>query len=164
MQSSADAGLFFQVAGGFHVPWGPAGRPDPAEANEPLQIDVAYDRTNLQVDDTVELTATLRYRGAAAAQMPLVDLGVPPGFEVEAADLNRLVEAHTISRFSITPRQVIVYLEELRPGATVTIRYHLRAKFPVRAQAPASEAYLYYTPEERDGTRPTQLVVEARPH
>ncbi len=162
LQASADAGLFFQVAGGFHVPWGPAGRPEPAAANEPLEIDVAYDRTSLEVDDTVQLTATLRYRGAQPAQMPLVDLGVPPGFEVEAADLNRLVEAHTISRFSITPRQVIVYLEELRPGATVTIQYHLRAKFPVRAQAPASEAYLYYTPEERDSTRPTQLVVNAR--
>jgi hypothetical protein len=142
------------------VPWGPGGAPEPAEG--PLSIGVQYDRRELRVDDTVGVTATLRYRGDAAAQMPLVDLGVPPGFQVEVADLDRLVTDHTILRYSVTPRQLIVYLERLQPGQTLSLRYRLRAKLPVRAQAPASEAYLYYTPEERAATRPVLLNVAAR--
>jgi len=160
IRASEDAGVFFQLAGQYHVPWGTAAR-EPAGAG-PLSIGVEYDRRDLRVDDTVTVTATLRYRGEAAGQMPLVDLGVPPGFQVEAADLDRLVTDHTILRYSVTPRQLIVYLDELRPAQTLTLRYRLRAKLPVRAQAPASEAYLYYTPEERGATRPVLLTVAPR--
>lgn len=155
--TSADAGLFFQLTGGFHVPWGGSRPLTPAD--QPLSIAVSYDRTSLQVDDTVQLTATVRYQGQEPAQMPIVDLGVPPGFEVETADLGRLVESQTISRFSVTPRQVILYLDELRPGEAFTIRYRLRARFPVRVQAPSSQTYLYYTPEQRADTQPSTLVV-----
>jgi len=160
LRASADAGVYFQLAGQYHVPWGPVAAPAPAAS--PLSIGVAYDRTRLSVDDVVSVTATLRYQGAAVAQMPLVDLGVPPGFQVEAADLDALVTDHTILRYSLTPRQLIIYLERLTPGQTLALRYHMRAKLPVHAQAPASQAYLYYTPDERAATRPVHLDVASR--
>jgi hypothetical protein len=45
-------------------------------------------------------------------------------------------------------------------GIPVTFEYELRAKFPVKAQAPASVAYQYYEPEIRDESEPVLLTVE----
>jgi hypothetical protein len=46
-------------------------------------------------------------------------------------------------------------------GGPVEFSYTLRAKFPVKAKAPASVAYQYYEPEIRDETLPVLITVEA---
>jgi hypothetical protein len=38
----------------------------------------------------------------------------------------------------------------------------LRPKYPIRAQAPASTAWEYYTPTNRGESRPVVLVVEEK--
>jgi hypothetical protein len=58
---------------------------------------------------------------------------------------------------------VTLYLGDVRPGDVLHFEYALRAKYPVRAQAPAAVAYEYYTPANRAESRPVQLtVVEKR--
>ncbi len=42
--------------------------------------------------------------------------------------------------------QIIVYLEKLEPGQTVTLTYQVRAKFPIKAKTPVSKVYPYYNP------------------
>jgi hypothetical protein len=64
-----------------------------------------------------------------------------------------------VQKFSVTQRQVTLYLGDVRPGEVLTFEYTLRAKYPVRAQAPAAVAYEYYTPANRAVSRPVQLTV-----
>lgn len=37
--------------------------------------------------------------------------------------------------------------------------YRLRAKYPLKAKSPASQAYDYYTPDRQGDQRPTEIVV-----
>ena len=93
------------------------------------------------------------------AEMPLIDVGVPPGFSVVSDKLAAAVEAKTISKFTVAARQVILYLEKLDPGQTVTLTYQVRAKFPIKARTPLSKAYPYYNPEKVATSAPQDIVV-----
>ena len=55
--------------------------------NEPLSIDVAYDRTHLAQDDIATATATVTNNLPKTANMVMVDLGIPPGFDLLSEDL-----------------------------------------------------------------------------
>ena len=59
----------------------------------------------------------------------------------------------------VTSRLVILYLSDLRPGETRTFEYTLKARFPLRAKAPAAVAWEYYTPANRAESRPVELTV-----
>ena len=65
-------------------------------------------------------------------------------------------------RFSMTARQVTLYLGDFKPGDVKVFEYSLRPKYPIKAKAPAAVAYEYYTPANRAASRPVQLVVEEK--
>jgi hypothetical protein len=91
--------------------------------------------------------------------MVIVDLGVPPGFEVESGDLAQLVSDGVISKFNLTGRQIIVYLDHVDQEKPLSLTYRLKAKFPVKAKTPKSTVYEYYNPDIRDDALPQELLV-----
>jgi len=42
----------------------------------------------------------------------------------------------------------------------VEFTYHLKAKYPLRAQTPESAAYAYYNPEVRGTAKPQELMMK----
>jgi uncharacterized protein YfaS (alpha-2-macroglobulin family) len=93
------------------------------------------------------------------AEMPLIDVGVPPGFNVVSDKLDDAVKAATISKYTVAARQVILYLEKLDPGQTVKLTYQVRARFPIKAKTPLSKAYPYYNPERVAVSKPQEIIV-----
>jgi hypothetical protein len=149
--------LMYQVATRYYVPWDAV---EPAPELEPLiTIDVAYDRTALAVNDEVTVDVEARLNESGMVRMALIDLGVPPGFDVLTEDLGRLVEQGVISRYELTGRQVIVYVEDLSSEAPLRFSVRLRARFPLRAQTPPSSAYDYYNPETVMVREPLEMTV-----
>lgn len=147
----------YQITGKYYIPWDKI-RERPEE--KLIAIEVDFDRTTLAKDDIVTSTVRIAYNRPGTANMVMVDLGTPPGFQVLAEDLEALLDKKVIQRYTITGRQVILYLEKLEGGKPVEFRYRLKAKFPIRARAPKSTAYLYYNPEIRDVAPPVSMVVE----
>jgi uncharacterized protein YfaS (alpha-2-macroglobulin family) len=92
--------------------------------------------------------------------MVVVDLGVPPGFEVMTEDLQQLVEKGVIQKYTIAARQIIIYLDRLASRKPLEFSYRLRAKFPIKAAAPASRAYRYYNPEIEGTAHPITIEVQ----
>jgi CD109 antigen len=84
---------------------------------------------------------------------------VPPGFDVVREDLGQLVERGVISRYELTGRQVIVYVEDLSSEASLRFSLRLMARFPLRAQTPPSSAYDYYNPETAAVREPLMVTV-----
>jgi hypothetical protein len=78
---------------------------------------------------------------------------------VQAEDLEAAVRAKTIARYELTGRQIIVYLEEFSSQKPITLAYHLKARFPLRAQTPSSTTYDYYNPSASWVQAPTTLTV-----
>jgi uncharacterized protein YfaS (alpha-2-macroglobulin family) len=155
-------GLAYQVVGSYFLPW------DEKPANEPLSIDVAYDRTRLAQDDIATATATIKNNLPKAANMVMVDLGIPPGFDLLSEDLQTYVEksaslkSSRLEKFSLTATQAILYFDSIAPGDTVTLHFRLRAKYPIRARTFRSRVYEYYDPEVSSLARPVQLEVRPR--
>jgi len=153
--------LMYQIVGRHYD-----ARPEPAPAQPALSIDVAYDRTELTIADVVKATATVRNASQETLHMVIVDLGIPPGFEVAASDFTALVRpndpAAVVEKATVTARQVILYLKGIQPGERLKFEYTLRPRFPVKVQTPAAVVYEYYTPANRAAARGAVLTVDGR--
>ncbi len=147
----------YQVMTRYYLPWDRVGSLPATE--ELITIDVEYDRTQLAVNDEVAVDVGVRLNKAGVVQMALIDLGVPPGFSVLSEDLSRLVEQGVISRYELTGRQIIIYLENLAYETPLSFSYRLRARFPMKAQTPPSSAYDYYNPGDLTVRPPLEVVV-----
>jgi len=152
---AGEGSSLYQITSRYYLPWksGP-------ETRKPVAIGVQYDKTELAVEDMVTANVTIKNNTPARMGMVLIDLGIPPGFEVQSGDLAELVGSKVIQKFTLTGRQIIVYLEELRAGQEVKLQYRLRAKFPIKAKTPDSTAYEYYNPDHRGVAQPVQLEVK----
>jgi uncharacterized protein YfaS (alpha-2-macroglobulin family) len=155
----AGGGLAYQVVGRSFTPW------EQKPAADPLSIDVVYDRTKLAQSDIVTSTITIRNHLPKTANMVMVDLGIPPGFDLLSEDLQSFQEKTTgdrsgrLEKFSLTATQAILYFNKLSPERTVTLKYRLRAKYPIRARTFRSRVYEYYDPAVSSTARPVKLVV-----
>jgi uncharacterized protein YfaS (alpha-2-macroglobulin family) len=162
LRFAGKGGLAYQVVGRYFMPWGekPAG--------EPLSIDVAYDRTRLAQDDIATATATIKSNLHKTANMVMVDLGIPPGFDLLSEDLQTYVEKSAarksgkLEKFSLTATQAILYFDSIGAGDTVTLQFRLRAKYPIRARTFQSRVYEYYDPSVAAVAKPIALEITKR--
>jgi hypothetical protein len=152
-------GLAYQVAGSYFVPW------DAKQAEEPLSIDIAYDRTKLAQNEIVTAKATIRNNRTTVANMVMVDLGIPPGFDLVTEDLQGFqqltsgLKTGSLQKFNLTAKQAILYFNALAPKSTVQLRFRLRAKYPIRARTFQSRVYEYYDPAVSSIASPQLLEV-----
>ncbi len=170
--SQGEGNLMFQVSSGYYLPWQDlALYPDLVPTEELLTIDVGYDRAELAVNDTVNVNVKISLnQPGGKVESALIDLGLPPGFTVEAEDLQALVTYYNdtpadyafakVERYELTGRQIILYLTNLSEGKPLEFNFRLRARFPLRVQTPASSAYDYYNPEVQGELPPQTLTVK----
>jgi uncharacterized protein YfaS (alpha-2-macroglobulin family) len=166
IQVEGKGNLMYQISTRYYLSWDKV----PAVAPESSLMDIAvgYDRTDLAVNDTINVSVHVELKEGAARQA-IVDLGVPPGFDVLSEDLADLVARHSdlpadypgpkFSRFDLTGRQIICYLEGLKAGEPLDFSYRIRARYPIKAQTPASLAYDYYNPGISAVSAPSAIEV-----
>jgi hypothetical protein len=152
-------GLAYQIVGRYFVPW------EIGTNEEPLSIDVTYDRTKLAQNETINARATITNNLNETANMVMVDLGIPPGFDLLAEDLEAFREKTAgsktggLEKFSLTATQAILYFNGFAPKSTVRLRFRLRAKYPIRAHTFQSRVYEYYDPTVNSIARPQRFEV-----
>lgn len=152
---AGEGAMLYQIVGRYYTPWAEK-RPEQA----PMTITVDYDKKQLAVDDLLTAKVRVTNNRPQTANMLIVDLGIPPGFQVTTPDLDLLVNNGTIEKYEMTGRQIITYFEKIDGGMTIEFSYTLRAKYPLRAQTPPSTAYEYYNPEVRADAVPIELSVQ----
>jgi len=154
----------FQAVARYHVPWQVApmatdGAPHGDASG--LEVSVRYDRATMEKDDTVGVECRVTNTGQQPAMMVVVDIGVPPGFAVDTSSFEAMVAKGVVQKYEITPRQIIVYFDELKPGLPTPLKYSLRAKYPVRAKTRPTKAYEYYNPNRMALAAPVDILVLA---
>jgi hypothetical protein len=155
IEVSGETNLMYQIVSRHFEPWKNTEPEQPA-----IDVKVEYDRTKLSTKDMLKAKATLKYNGKLPTYMVMLDLGIAPGFSVDAGDFADMVGKGKIKKFEITARQVILYLGDVRPGDELTFEYVLRPRYPLRARTPATTAYEYNTPGVRSVANPVELTVE----
>jgi A-macroglobulin TED domain/Alpha-2-macroglobulin family/A-macroglobulin receptor binding domain/MG2 domain/Carboxypeptidase regulatory-like domain/Alpha-2-macroglobulin bait region domain len=155
-------GLAYQVVGRYFTPW------EEKPVAEPLSIDVTYDRTRLAQNDIATEKVTIHNNLNKTANMIMVDLGIPPGFDVLSEDLQAFKEKSAgttsgrLEKFSLTATQAILYFDGLSSKQAVTFTVRLRAKYPIRAHTFESRVYEYYDPAQSATARPVSMEVMGR--
>jgi hypothetical protein len=165
-----EGNLMYQVTGNYYLPWEDLSKyPELVSPKDLVDIQVNYNRTELSVNDviTVDVTVILNEGQADSA---LIDLGIPPGFTVETADLAALVAYYQdtpeeydfpiIERYELTGRQIIIYASNITSENALNFTYRLRAKFPLQAKTPASNVYDYYNPDVSGESIPLLLIIK----
>jgi alpha-2-macroglobulin-like protein len=147
----------YNLVGSHNVPWAEL----PPEPAGPISIGVSYDETSLAVDESVRASARIENRTDQTANMILVTLGVPPGFEVEMGDFQAYLDAGVLSRAERTGKQLILYVSELSARQVQSFEYSLLATLPVRASDGGAEVSLYYEPEQKSQAPATTLIATA---
>jgi hypothetical protein len=148
--------LPFQLIGAYWLPAAPGSTPMQLKP-EPLQITLRYDRTTLPVNDQLRCAVSVKNNTAQLVNMAIVDLGIPPGFDVDSTAFEAMRQSAQIAKFEITGNQVILYLREISNVTPFQFNYALRAKYPLRVQTPTSSVYEYYQPQNRAETAPVIL-------
>jgi hypothetical protein len=171
IQVEGQGELMYQISGSYYLPWDEVIAIRDEFEPELVTINVEYDRTELKVDDTVQVDVDVQLNKDGRAEWVLIDLGIPPGFSVKTEDLNALVarfddvpedyEFPTIERYELTGRQILLYIGGLSDEHELSFSYRLQAKFPLIAQTPASNAYDYYNPDVNGEQTPVEIVVTA---
>ncbi len=146
--------LFYQIAGKYYVPW------EKTESTDKIiKIDVEYDTTDIRINDMAEVKVKASYNGVGAANLVIIDLGIPPGFSVVAGDLEELKSMEAVDRYEITGRQLILYVSGISSNKPLEFTYRLKALYPIKAKTPESKVYEYYNPDISDKSKPVNITV-----
>lgn len=100
--------------------------------------------------------------------MVMVDLGIPPGFDLLSEDLQEhqntssSLKSGRLEKFSQTATRAILYFNAFAAEQTVQVKFRLRAKYPIRTRTFQSRVYEYYDPDIRSVARPMALEVQKR--
>jgi len=155
IQVEGETNMMYQIVGRYFQPW----KKLLVEKKPTLDVSVVYDRTSLSTADLLRAKATLKYQGEIPTYMVIVDLGIPPGFSADAGDFAEMAGKKQIQKFTMTSRQVTLYIGDVKPGDSLTFEYGLKPKYPIKAKTPATVAYEYYTPANRATAAPAELTV-----
>jgi hypothetical protein len=155
IQVQGETNMMYQIVGRYFQPW----KKLLVEKKPTLDVSVVYDRTSLSTADLLRAKATLKYQGEIPTYMVIVDLGIPPGFSADAGDFAEMAGKKQIQKFTMTSRQVTLYIGDVKPGDSLTFEYGLKPKYPIKAKTPPTVAYEYYTPTNRATAAPAELTV-----
>ncbi|MBU1896448.1 hypothetical protein KKB55_01600 [Myxococcota bacterium] len=133
----------------------------PATAEDgAIGIETHLEREAVSMGESVRLVTTLTNRTQADQPMTLARVGLPGGLAFQNWQLKDLQERGEIAFFETRPREVVIYLDGLKAGEVKAIPLDLEARIPGVYTGPASNGYLYYTPDKRRWAPGLKVKVE----
>lgn len=130
---------------------------DHPEAGLALETRIA--KSELQMGETVRMTAVLENTLQEGRPMTLMRVGLPGGLTFQTWQLKELREKGLIAFYETQAREVILYFRQLTPGQKLEIPLELMATVPGRYTSPASRAYLYYTDDKKVWAEPIAVTI-----
>jgi CD109 antigen len=131
-----------------------------------LKIDVKYDTTEVEVNDLVKVSVSVAFNplpelNLAEAGMIVLDVSVPTGFAPVTDSIVAVTQKlDNIKRYDVAGRKVIFYVENMKPGQTITFDFQVKALYPVKAKGVTSTAYSYYKPDIKGETLSAAVTVK----
>uniref|UniRef100_A0A7C4TD91 Alpha-2-macroglobulin n=1 Tax=candidate division WOR-3 bacterium TaxID=2052148 RepID=A0A7C4TD91_UNCW3 len=154
IRMEGEGSFLYEITSAYYIPWKDLPRPP-----MPLfAIDLNYDRKTLSINDLVTVDVSIKLLKKGTGQMVMIDLGIPPGFEVQTPTLDDDV-GKVIQKYSLTPRQIIIYIESISSEKPIQFAYQLKAKYPVRAKVQSSRVYEYYNTDKEAIAEPFEIRV-----
>jgi hypothetical protein len=147
----------YRIVGTYLLPWDqlPASSPD-----ESVPFDLAYDRTSLALGEWITATVTVTPTRQNTASHVVLELGLPPGLEVDQGAWEALLDDGTVERYRRDGQTMVASLSPVPDKELLQFSYGLRALFPLSVWTPPSRAYLAGDPLRAAVRAPVQIEVK----
>jgi hypothetical protein len=125
----------------------------------PVRLKTNLAKKEVKAGETVALSAELTNATEQGQPMTIAILGLPAGLEPRPDQLEELKKAGTVDYYETRAREVIFYWRSLAPKKQIAWKLDLIAAVPGKYTGPASRAYLYYTPEQKQWVEPLEVEI-----
>ncbi|MDX2022964.1 MAG: MG2 domain-containing protein [Deltaproteobacteria bacterium] len=129
---------------------------DPATV---VDLETKLAKTSVKMGETVRVVATIKNKTSSGQPMTMAIIGLPGGLAFQNWQLKELVDNKVIGFFETRPREVIVYLRDMKPNEVKEVPLDLVATVPGNYTGPASRAYLYYSNDKRTWIDPLKVQI-----
>jgi alpha-2-macroglobulin-like protein len=152
-----------ELAGGATLPYSialeyRAARPQSSPAAK-VNVSTQLARDTTKLGEGVKLRARVENKTTEGLPMTLARVGLPGGLTFQTWQLKELRDKGIIDFYETRPREVILYWRALAPSAKKDVDLDLIASTPGIYEAPATSAYLYYTPEDKTWVAPVKTSI-----
>jgi hypothetical protein len=89
----------------------------------------------------------------------MVVLGIPAGLTLQPWQLKKLVDEKKCDFYELWEGFAVFHFDAIAAGETRTLDLDLRADIAGTFEAPASQAFLYYSNDQRVWSKPEQLTI-----
>jgi TonB-dependent SusC/RagA subfamily outer membrane receptor len=124
-----------------------------------LAIQTRLDKNTVKVNETVRLSTRLTNQSQKGVPMSMALVGIPSGLSPQIWQLKELTEKGIVDFYEIHQNYIALYYRELGPKELKIIHLDLKAEIPGVFQAPANNAYLYYTEEHKNWTEGVRVRI-----
>lgn len=154
IKTDSEASMLYQATATWYVPG------SDAVSTGPLTIEVTYDKTNLEVNDTVKATVIINNISGEKVNMVLASVGIAPGFTLIPTLLDKAIEqGKPLRKYETTPRQIILYLNYIEANSMQIYHFELLADYPIRGETGESSVHPYYNPEMNYNDLSQEIVI-----
>ncbi|HZS45423.1 MAG TPA: alpha-2-macroglobulin family protein [Blastocatellia bacterium] len=154
--TNANGGLVaVQLVSGHYVKWD-----DPTAqegGSDKFAINVTADKQEAKVGEEIKYSVIYKRSDWQISGMSIVEVGLPPGVEVDRSSLESLLKNYTVSKYSVTPDHVIFYVWPNK--AAQSLSFTVRPRLAMTAKTASTIIYDYYNPDAYRVAAPLQLVV-----
>ena len=127
--------------------------------NCPLAFNTRLGTAKASVGETVRLSATLQNTTAQVQGSPMIVLGIPAGLTLQPWQLKKLVDEKKCDFYELWDGFAVFHFEQIAPGETRSLDLDLRADVAGSFESPASQAFLYYSNDQRVWSKPERLEI-----
>ncbi|HEV8484286.1 MAG TPA: MG2 domain-containing protein [Blastocatellia bacterium] len=129
-----------------------------AAATDNFSLSVKADKEHAAVGEPVTYSVGFKRSDWEESGMSILEIGLPPGADVDRATLRALLAGHRIDKYSITPNSMIFYVWPR--NTTTRFSFTIRPRLAMTALTSPSLAFDYYNPDLRQALQPSRLTVE----
>jgi hypothetical protein len=128
-------------------------------AEAPVTLETELHGTDLDMGDSVRLTAKVTNTTKEGRGMTLARIGLPGGLTHQGWQLDELKERGVVDFYETREREITLYFRDMKPEQTKTVPLELTTTVPGDYRGPASRAYLYYSDEHKHWTAPLRASI-----
>lgn len=152
---------------------------EPAASAVPYDVDLSYDsygpsdaaacplkfstniaKTLVKTGETNRFSATISNTSSDPVASPMMVLGIPAGLSLQPWQLKQIMDQKGCDFYEIWDNMVVFHFRQLLPGEERKIDLDLKADIAGTFEAPASQAFLYYSNDQRVWSKPENVRVQ----
>ncbi|MBX7180804.1 MAG: hypothetical protein K1X82_01735 [Bacteroidia bacterium] len=112
-----------------------------------IGIETSLDAKQISMGQTCRMHIELSNLTNQGQPSTMAIIGLPAGLSAQPWQLKELMEKQSFDYYEIKGNKLFLYYRQMKPNESKSFNLDLKTEFPGTFLAPASSAYLYYTPE-----------------